>query len=951
MADTNAQGLTVQQMSQAAANPRSFGLNPQGLTAQQMGQKSEDMMKASTIQQAQANPGTLAVGGQLGATPTGQLPQSPITFQAHTMPNADQQRQAGIQEVARLNNISLDQAAQRYDAATNRPQNLPPGTVFNPATGQVTDPRTGAVYAGSTGPNFEGMRFIDPQQAALLGITGLPGGTAEGQNQPAGGVSGTGGTGQPSGAPGGSLDEQLAKITQQTDEAFNSYQQSMQQLQNGTFPLTGEQGAQVQAMQDQLNAMKQAQMAANDRFTRGMTQAGISSGRARYAPEIEMGNIQNTINSGLSKIRDIEIQGMQAMSDLKKGFDSQNYQMINDQYDKLNTALEKKSSTISSMMKAVNDHQEKMVELQQKAEQDQRDFEYQQAQDKISQAMADRQQSWREKQDAVKNTLDQANFDEDKRKQIDIEQREWQKIALKQQANDPSSPDSFGAVPVKVDNVTGAPNKGEQAQFLDQLPPDVASTVQNLTSYTMSPKNISLKDRAHYLALAHQLDPSFDESQYDARAKYNNNYTSGQLMQTRNAINTGISHLEELKTVADNLQNKKFTGPLGLWTKKYNSIENLIKDNSGDPDVAAFNNVVNKVATELAKVYKGSASPTDSEIKEERSAMGLDSSPEQMNAVLQSSLKLLSGKLSAIRDDYQTTMGKAPPDNIIKGDARNAIRELNSKGIEFDLQKVDPQTKWDNINDYADDHPDKEDAIANMLSQDIPEQDIIDYMEGNIDHDNGEGDQGESPGGGQGFNMGLGTPLKGSLSLSFESSGNPGAIGYDSTGGYSYGLFQLAHNNAKSFIDQSKYASDFKGLGFNTPAWQNKWKEIAKKDPQGFAEAQTGYITQTHVEPQIQKLESAGLNVDQYSPALKEVLFSTAVQHGPNTNVVLSAVKSLPKNPSEDQLIKAIYKARWGGGSQFARSTPAVKRSVYNRFFGKNGEMNKALALANKYNA
>jgi hypothetical protein len=183
----------------------------------------------------------------------------------------------------------------------------------------------------------------------------------------------------------------------------------------------------------------------------------------------------------------------------------------------------------------------------------------------------------------------------------------------------------------------------------------------------------------------------------------------------------------------------------------------------------------------------------------------------------------------------------------------------------------------------------------------------------------------------------------GSLSQRFESSGDPGAIGRDSTGGWSYGAYQLAHSNAKRFVDASPYARDFQGIAFNSPQFRQKWKEVARRDPQGFKQAQQSFIEQTHIAPQMQKLASAGINPARYSPVFQEVLFSTAVQHGPNNDVIEKAIKRVGANASEDALIKAIYEERWAGGKRFASSTPQVRKAVYNRFFGKDGELNSAL--------
>lgn len=204
----------------------------------------------------------------------------------------------------------------------------------------------------------------------------------------------------------------------------------------------------------------------------------------------------------------------------------------------------------------------------------------------------------------------------------------------------------------------------------------------------------------------------------------------------------------------------------------------------------------------------------------------------------------------------------------------------------------------------------------------------------------------------QGFNSVPSMTLNGSLgslSARFESKGNPGVIGYDSTGGLSYGAYQLAHNNAKTFIEQSPYASEFRGLPFNSQQFQNKWKQIAQRDPQGFLNAQHQFIQKTHFEPQVKKLKDAGINIASFPQIVKDVIWSTAVQHGPNNDIIKQAVaKTKSGNPEE--LIRNIYALRWAGGRNFARSTPEVKQSVYNRFFGPQGEMQLALSSIRQSN-
>jgi hypothetical protein len=185
----------------------------------------------------------------------------------------------------------------------------------------------------------------------------------------------------------------------------------------------------------------------------------------------------------------------------------------------------------------------------------------------------------------------------------------------------------------------------------------------------------------------------------------------------------------------------------------------------------------------------------------------------------------------------------------------------------------------------------------------------------------------------------------GTLSERFESGGNAGAIGYDTTGGWSYGAYQLAHNNAKKFIDQSPYAEQFAGIAFNSKGYRDKWQQVAKADPEGFKSAQKEYIGSTHYQPQADKLASIGFDPSTRSTALQDVIWSTAVQHGAGTDVVTNALAKVGKDASDADIIKAIYNERWSGGRRFASSTKAVRNSVYRRFFAKDGELNRALTM------
>lgn len=181
----------------------------------------------------------------------------------------------------------------------------------------------------------------------------------------------------------------------------------------------------------------------------------------------------------------------------------------------------------------------------------------------------------------------------------------------------------------------------------------------------------------------------------------------------------------------------------------------------------------------------------------------------------------------------------------------------------------------------------------------------------------------------------------GSLSEKYESKGDPGAIGYDSTGGDSYGAYQFAHDNVVKFVNSTKYAKDFKGIKPHSNQWKTKWGEIAKKDPAGFKSEQKKYVETNFFGKQMGKLKEAGLDLGWHSNTLKDVIWSTSVQHGANTSSVADAIKAAGRGASDEKIIREIYNQRI---QRFRSSTPQVRASVKNRFFGKGGELEVALA-------
>ena len=165
----------------------------------------------------------------------------------------------------------------------------------------------------------------------------------------------------------------------------------------------------------------------------------------------------------------------------------------------------------------------------------------------------------------------------------------------------------------------------------------------------------------------------------------------------------------------------------------------------------------------------------------------------------------------------------------------------------------------------------------------------------------------------------------------------PGVVGYDYNGGTSYGTYQISSRagTMKHFMDYlSERAPDLAGKlkaagSANTGSASGKmpevWKNMAAADPVRFSKLQYDFIEKTHYLPALQEIsERTGLDISKAPRALQEVLWSTAVQHGPNgaAKIFTKAIgRAQAKNGGVklDQLIGSVYAMRAG---QFGSSGP-----------------------------
>ncbi|WP_309540396.1 hypothetical protein [Nitratidesulfovibrio liaohensis] len=223
----------------------------------------------------------------------------------------------------------------------------------------------------------------------------------------------------------------------------------------------------------------------------------------------------------------------------------------------------------------------------------------------------------------------------------------------------------------------------------------------------------------------------------------------------------------------------------------------------------------------------------------------------------------------------------------------------------------------------------------------------------------------------------------GGLSAQFES-GEDGiaAVGYDRHGGTSYGKYQISSRagTMDRFLDFARQAAPDiasrleaagpANTGGKTGEMPRVWREIAEEQPDRFEALQERFIHESHYAPALQAVSrAAGLDKGTLSPALREVLWSTAVQHGPAgaTRIFARALDNMAERQAapqeagqgdatvqagtakagrnfEKQLIREVYAVRSG---QFGSSSERVQAAVQNRL---DREMKLAPAMTDGKN-
>lgn len=190
----------------------------------------------------------------------------------------------------------------------------------------------------------------------------------------------------------------------------------------------------------------------------------------------------------------------------------------------------------------------------------------------------------------------------------------------------------------------------------------------------------------------------------------------------------------------------------------------------------------------------------------------------------------------------------------------------------------------------------------------------------------------------------------GALSARYESAGDYSIIGDNpgDPGGISYGKWQIAtrtgtmatymswlEDNYPQVAARLNNAGGIQAAVRGDPRFREAWR-IVMSEEEG-QNSQRDFIGASHYDPAVRDIrQELGIDVSSRSRTLQDVIWSTSVGHGAGgaVTVLRNALDRLGPNPTDEELIRAIYQERAAenGMRYYPSASPSIRSAVVRRY-------------------
>lgn len=203
--------------------------------------------------------------------------------------------------------------------------------------------------------------------------------------------------------------------------------------------------------------------------------------------------------------------------------------------------------------------------------------------------------------------------------------------------------------------------------FLSSIPPQWRQTVKKIAAYDEDPTKVaSMRGgmRETLMQWVNQVNPGYDQSQFANRSTTRKAYTTGTQGKQINNINTAIGHIDQLTTVADQLQNGGFVPGNRAW----NSLRTMF----GADQVTNFDTLKDALAGEVAGALSQSGA-TVSGIADAQAKIHASSSPTQLAGYVKTLIPVMGSKLASLDYQYHQAMGEGDTFSALSPDSKRIL--------------------------------------------------------------------------------------------------------------------------------------------------------------------------------------------------------------------------------------------------------------------------------------
>jgi hypothetical protein len=181
---------------------------------------------------------------------------------------------------------------------------------------------------------------------------------------------------------------------------------------------------------------------------------------------------------------------------------------------------------------------------------------------------------------------------------------------------------------------------------------DVGKLVDAIGTYSMAPPSAMALSRPRMQAILAQVAekyPEYDATQYGAKVKAMNDFSTGKNGNAVRSFNTALNHLDTLSELNNALKNNDI--------QAINKVSNYFSQQTGSPAVTNFNAAKQIVGDEIVKAIVGGGGGVGDREKAQQ-VLDAANSPDQLAGVINKYKELMGGQLEGLQHQYEANTGR-----------------------------------------------------------------------------------------------------------------------------------------------------------------------------------------------------------------------------------------------------------------------------------------------------